>query len=146
MRWQAYITVVRSRPNARPMSFMFNLSTTCATYIATCLTRDTPRLERPGLRISLLDTLNNAAVISIMPSQSPRANSSLGPAGGLSKIVSVMPRQDEPWTSEWTAALVDVSCTELVPLAVIGISSYIGMCCMCEQTKNNQASENLTND
>jgi hypothetical protein len=60
------------------------------------------------------------------------------------KIVSVMPCQGASWISENSAALMDVSCTELVPLVVIGISSYTGSRRTCEQTKNLQTVMNLS--
>src|SRR5262245_40218433 len=126
------------------MSFIFSLSTTCATYIATCLTLDTPRFDRPGLRIPFVDALHSAAVTSIMPSHNSSASSSRGPARGSSKIVSVIPCQVASWASECLTAWIDVICTELVPLITIGISSYIGQQQPCEQIKNTEAVMNLS--
>lgn len=78
IRWQAWRTVVRSRPNPWPTSRMLSRSVTCATYIAIWRTRLTASAERAGLRNSLPQTPNSAAAMSITPSQAMATHSSGG--------------------------------------------------------------------
>jgi hypothetical protein len=69
IRWQAWSTVVRSRPKPRPTSPWAIPSVTWATYIAIWRTRATSCAVRPVRLSSLLETLNKAAAMSIMASQ-----------------------------------------------------------------------------
>ena len=100
-------------------------ASTCATYIAICLTRETPSVDAAGLaKLLARHAEQRRGDVDHALAQFQRAFvARLQPSGSAIALGNVLPgRSHRPRTG--TSALMVVSCTELVPFVTIGISSY----------------------